>query len=209
MLRYTHCAHQRETGLCNLHDSDASTHYVSTYMRLLHCRWLDAHNDDGRGMHMTMSSERGRMGERSPMKQQQLSPDLDSNSKTNAENGSLARVTRSRASSNYLLQINASSFGKSLIASNASRRGITIWREHCPAPRRTPLAASSLCWDVDRWQFVHSDLLFQDRWKLWPVTSFAGSLMIFNASRLLHDVLCCLHGGWQSFLASWGDRASE
>lgn len=134
------------------------------------------------------------------------------NSKTNAENGSLARVTRSRASSNYLLQINASSFGKSLIASNASRRGITIWREHCPAPRRTPLAASSLCWDVDRWQFVHSDLLFQDRWKLWPVTSFAGSLMIFNASRLLHDVLCCLHGGWsfmQSFLASCGDRVSE
>ncbi|CAK9882866.1 unnamed protein product [Sphagnum jensenii] len=83
------------------------------------------------------------MGEHSPMKQQQLSADLDSNSKTNAENGSLARVTRSRASSNYLLQIN--SFGKSLIASNASRRGITIWQEHCPAPLRTPLAASSRC----------------------------------------------------------------
>ncbi|CAM6009378.1 unnamed protein product [Sphagnum balticum] len=37
------------------------------------------------------------MGERSPMKQQQLSTDLDSNSKTNAENGSFARVTISRA----------------------------------------------------------------------------------------------------------------
>lgn len=62
---------------------------------------------------------------------------------TNAENGSLARVTRSRASSNYLLQINRS--GKSLIASNACRRGITIWQERCPAPLRTPLAASSRC----------------------------------------------------------------
>jgi hypothetical protein len=163
-----------------------------------------------RGTHMTMSWERGRMGECSPMKQQQLSPDLDSNSKTNAENGSLARVTRSRASSNYLLQINR--FGKSLIASNASRGGITIWQEHCPAHLRTPLAASSRCWDVVRWQFVHSDVLFQDRWKLWLATSFAGSLLIFNASRLLHDVLCCLHRGWSfmhSFLASCGDRISE